>query len=78
MMFERMRIRSSDPLRTPKGSASAVKPRGEPKWTTPEISSEAISRRAYEKFLARGCQHGDDLKDWFKAERELKAEIGQS
>jgi hypothetical protein len=26
---------------------------------------------AYEGFLARGGAHGEDLADWFKAEREL-------
>ena len=30
-----------------------------------------IEFRAYEVFLARGGAHGDDLADWFKAEREL-------
>jgi len=30
-----------------------------------------IELRAYEVFLARGAAHGDDLADWFKAEREL-------
>jgi Protein of unknown function (DUF2934) len=30
-----------------------------------------IEFRAYEGFLARGGAHGDDLADWFKAEREL-------
>jgi hypothetical protein len=31
-----------------------------------------IARRAYELYLARGCQHGHDLEDWVQAERELK------
>jgi hypothetical protein len=30
-----------------------------------------IEFRAFEIFLARGGAHGDDLADWFKAEREL-------
>jgi len=38
------------------------------------ISSEAVAKRAYEKFLARGCRHGSDLQDWIEAERELRAE----
>ena len=33
--------------------------------------TEAIARRAYELFLARGEQHGHDLDDWLRAEREL-------
>ncbi len=33
--------------------------------------TEAIARRAYELFLARGAQHGRELDDWLQAEREL-------
>jgi hypothetical protein len=33
--------------------------------------TEAIARRAYELFLARGSEHGHDLQDWLQAEREL-------
>jgi len=36
------------------------------------VSFEAIQRRAYELFLARGGWHGADLADWLAAERELK------
>jgi hypothetical protein len=36
-------------------------------------SPEDIARRAYDLFLARGERHGDDLSDWFQAERELTA-----
>jgi len=39
--------------------------------------TEAIARRAYELFLARGEQHGHDLDDWLRAEREL-AEAARS
>jgi hypothetical protein len=38
---------------------------------------EAIARRAYELFLARGEQHGHDLDDWLQAEREF-AKAAQS
>jgi mRNA-degrading endonuclease HigB of HigAB toxin-antitoxin module len=33
--------------------------------------TEAIARRAFELFVARGQQHGHDLDDWLQAEREL-------
>ncbi len=33
---------------------------------------ETIRMRAYELFLARGAAHGNDLADWFAAERELR------
>ncbi len=32
---------------------------------------EQIAARAYELFLARGGQHGDDWADWFRAEAEV-------
>jgi hypothetical protein len=34
---------------------------------------EEICQRAYEIFLERGGQHGEDLGDWLRAEQELKA-----
>lgn len=40
----------------------------------PTISHEEISACAYELFLTRGGQHGDDLADWFRAEMELRQE----
>jgi hypothetical protein len=30
-----------------------------------------INRRAYELWKAAGCQHGDDLRYWLEAEREV-------
>ncbi|MGA7928548.1 MAG: Hsp20 family protein [Candidatus Sulfotelmatobacter sp.] len=33
--------------------------------------SDAIARRAYELFEARGYEHGHDREDWFRAESEL-------
>ncbi|MGA2410228.1 MAG: DUF2934 domain-containing protein [Candidatus Binataceae bacterium] len=36
-------------------------------------SEEVVRVLAYERFLARGCAHGDDLADWFAAESQLKA-----
>jgi DUF2934 family protein len=39
--------------------------------TAPEISADAIARRAFEHYCARGSGHGQDLQDWLQAEREL-------
>jgi hypothetical protein len=36
-------------------------------------SHDAIATRAYELFLRRGAQHGQDWDDWLAAERELRA-----
>jgi hypothetical protein len=32
---------------------------------------DAIATRAYELYLQRGAQHGQDFEDWLAAEREL-------
>lgn len=37
--------------------------------------SDAIARRAYELFEARGFVHGHDREDWFRAESELLTPI---
>lgn len=36
-----------------------------------ECIFNSISRRAYELFENRGCSHGSDWDDWFRAETEL-------
>jgi hypothetical protein len=41
------------------------------------ISREDVARRAYEFFLARGGEHGRDLDDWLRAERELQPKLLQ-
>jgi len=43
----------------------------EPKHRESICSMEQIRMRAYELFMARGGCHGNDLADWFMAEREL-------
>jgi hypothetical protein len=35
------------------------------------VSAEAVSRRAYSLFQARGSEHGRDVEDWLLAETEL-------
>ena len=64
-------------LVTPRGrrdASQADREQGE----SARIPPERIAERAYRKFLARGGRHGNDLRDWFEAERELKAEIGRN
>jgi hypothetical protein len=43
--------------------------------TPSELGHEEIAKRAYEKFLARGCMHGYDVQDWLDAEEEVSAEF---
>jgi hypothetical protein len=40
------------------------------------VPHEAIARRAYNRFLARGRSHGEEWRDWFEAEAELRARVG--
>lgn len=41
--------------------------------TTSAPTHDQIAQRAYERFLARGASHGQDVEDWLDAEGELKA-----
>lgn len=34
---------------------------------------EDVALRAYELFLSRGGQHGQDVDDWLEAERQLRS-----
>ncbi len=35
------------------------------------LDRDEVSRRAYELFLSRGGEHGHDVEDWLRAEREV-------
>ena len=37
---------------------------------------EAVARRAYELYLSRGGNHGNDQSDWLRAEAEIMAGNG--
>ncbi len=62
----------------PKG-VKTVNPAGDAQMSTKEprkdsrgeTGAEQIARRAYELWLERGGNHGDDQGDWHRAEREL-------
>lgn len=44
-----------------------------------EISSEEllplIEKKAYEFYEERGCVHGDDMNDWFEAEKAVLGDL---
>lgn len=42
-----------------------------------EDIKKRIAERAYHLFLARGGQHGYQLEDWLKAEKEIKSEMAK-
>lgn len=39
----------------------------------PTITENDLRRRAYDLYLKRGPNPGDEIGDWLQAERELKA-----
>jgi hypothetical protein len=57
---------------------NGVAPKQEMRLLGAEISNEAIAKRAYEKFEARGCVDGRDREDWGQAQDELLAEANKS
>jgi Protein of unknown function (DUF2934) len=44
----------------------------------PTANGDDIARRAYELYLARGCDAGHDVEDWLQAERELQETVGSA
>jgi hypothetical protein len=43
----------------------------------PKITHERIAMLAYEKWLQRGCPHGNDQQDWLEEEAELKSMLNR-
>jgi hypothetical protein len=39
------------------------------------IGENEIAQRAFELFCERGFQHGHDVEDWLRAERELRGSV---
>jgi Protein of unknown function (DUF2934) len=42
-----------------------------------EPTEDDIRRRAYERYLDRGGQHGMDFEDWLAAERDLRSRTSE-
>lgn len=38
----------------------------------PRTADDLVRRRAYELWEQRGCQHGKDADDWYRAESEIR------
>ena len=41
------------------------------------VTDTDVARRAYDLYLARGCEHGRDVDDWLEAEREVRGAATQ-
>jgi hypothetical protein len=67
--------RPSPPPRARPAAPPPSAPR--PVAATPARSTDdlaEIAARAYAKWLARGCPIGDDKRDWFEAQEEIRRE----
>lgn len=55
---------------------------GQKKGSSLNVSNEkvyeAIRKRAFELYCKRGHAHGNDMRDWFEAEKQVKRELGIS
>jgi Protein of unknown function (DUF2934) len=51
----------------------AIRKNGGATAPTPIDLEVQIRQRAYELYEERGCTHGQDADDWFRAEREVLA-----
>lgn len=55
----------------PPKAAEVAAPQSTGDTTAATLDRDRVAQRAYELYLARGCQEGQDLDDWLCAEREL-------
>ena len=42
------------------------------------VTDSDIARRAYDLYVARGCENGHDVDDWLRAERELRGTMSSA
>ena len=66
---------AASPAKTPQtGQMAQSAQTSTPATSTTKPACEHVAKRAYEKWLKRGCVHGHDLQDWVEAEKEVMAE----
>ena len=61
------------PKKTNAGTATAADLGPESLLHPASVTNSDVARRAYERYLAPGSEHGHDVDDWTAAERELRA-----
>lgn len=61
-----------------KGRVAAKTSRTEKPIELPDGMWERISQKAYELWKQRGCQEGNDLRDWLDAEEIVMDEIHEA
>ncbi len=57
----------------PKVNGHPAEPVRVPVFAPSAPSDEEVRVAAYHKWLSAGCPPGDDMRFWFEAERELRA-----
>jgi hypothetical protein len=70
-----------EPIDPAQGAGTEVRGRRAPERQEPLASAameappsnDSIAQRAYELFVERGGDHGRDVEDWLRAERDLSA-----
>ena len=60
---------------TPPRTETAADRRPKPLTRPVTVRDGDIARRAYDLYVARGCEHGHDVEDWLRAERELRSRL---
>jgi hypothetical protein len=59
-------------VRSAATTADPTSPEQAPMGPSSEPTDEDIRRRAYDRYLARGGNHGLHFDDWLEAEKELR------
>jgi hypothetical protein len=62
-------VTAAKPVST-KAAEPGTKAAAAPKAGLPQVT---VRERAYELYLSRGGEHGQDQNDWFRAEQEILA-----
>jgi ribonuclease I len=73
-MFKKTTTAAKEESRPSAATSKRTPP--EPRASAPSnaaIPHDAIARLAFQKWQKHGCPVGDDQRDWFEAERELKS-----
>jgi hypothetical protein len=58
----------------PNIAKAAPAPAAKPAKARREPSQAEIQIRAFEIFVSEGCQEGNDLEHWLRAEKELRSQ----
>jgi len=59
--------------KTDERTATAANRSPKPPAQPAAVTHADVARRAYDLYMARGCEHGHDVDDWVQAEDELRA-----